>query len=223
MASDPPEVHMASLDTYSYILAADRGAAEAALVAVRYGSPIYNGQFIARADSGISELADLKGKTFARPDPMSSSGWIIPMLTMRAAGINPETDLRGIIDAGGHIAVAAAVYNKDVDAGATYMDARTSLEEDHPDIMDKVVVIKITADIPNDGLQFVPSLPKEMRDKIVNALLEIVATNEGKDALEIALEWNTLEKHDDTFYDIFRQLLRASGLNTEEFRRLTNR
>jgi len=123
---------MASLDTFAYILAADRGAAEAMLVSVRYGSPTYNCQFIARADSGISEVADL------------------------------------------------AVYNKDVDAGATYVDARSSLEKDYSDIMDKVVAIKVMADIPDDELQFIPSLSKKMRDKIVKALFEIVATQREK-------------------------------------------
>ena len=92
LGSDPPEAHMASLATFAYVLAADRGFAEAALVSVRYGSPTYNGQIIVRADSGISRVSGLRGKTFARPDPLSTSGWIIPMLTMRAAGINPDTE-----------------------------------------------------------------------------------------------------------------------------------
>ena len=64
LASDPPEAHMASLATFAYVMAADRGVAEAALVSVRYGSPTYNGQIIAGADTGISSLEDLEGKTF---------------------------------------------------------------------------------------------------------------------------------------------------------------
>ena len=74
LSSDPPEAHMASLATFAYVMAADRGVAEAALVSVRYGSPTYNGQLIVHADSGISKVSDLKGKTFARPDPLSTSG-----------------------------------------------------------------------------------------------------------------------------------------------------
>ena len=216
LGSDPPEAHMASLATFSYILAADRGVAEAALVSVRYGSPTYNGQIIVRADSGISSISGLRGKTFARPDPFSTSGWIIPMLTMRAAGINPDTDLREIVDAGSHDSVVAAVYNGDVDAGATYVDARSRIEEDHPDVMEEVVVIEVTEDIPNDGVQFSPSVPPELRDTIVNALLEIAATEEGKAALKTAYQWTALAVHDDTFYDPFRQVLQASGLNIEE-------
>jgi len=216
MCADPPKAHMASLATFSYVLAADRGCAEAELVSVRYGSPTYNGQLIARADSGITSVADLVGKTFCRPDPLSTSGWIIPMLTMRAEGIIPEEDLAEIVDAGSHDAVVASVYNGDCDAGATYVDARTRIEGDYPDVMGVVSVIAVTADIPNDGVQYVPSFPRELRDKINAALLKIAETEEGQEALDIAYQWSGLEAHDDSFYDPFRQVLDASGMNIEE-------
>lgn len=213
---DPTEAHMASLATFAYVMAADAGIAEAALVSVRFGSPTYNSQFIVRKNSGINSVADLQGKSFARPDPLSTSGWIIPMLTMRAAGIDTETGLSRVIDAGSHEAVIAAVFNGDADAGATYVDARSRVEDDFPTVMDEVVVIAVTVDIPNDGVQFHPSIPREMRDKIVTALLEIAATDEGKDALNEAYQWNDLMKKDDTFYDHFRQVLKASGLSINE-------
>jgi phosphonate transport system substrate-binding protein len=216
MCSDPPEAHMASLATFSYVLAADRGCAEAALIAVRFGSPTYNGQIIARADSGISGIADLAGKTFCRPDPLSTSGWIIPNLTLRAAGINPESDLAEIVDAGSHDAVVAAVYNGDCDAGATYVDARGTIEEDSPDVMDVVTVLEVTADIPNDGVQFSAAMPQELRDQIVDGLLAIAGTEEGVAALETAYSWTDLEAHGDDFYDPFRQVLQASGLSIED-------
>ncbi len=219
LASDPPEAHMASLATFAYVMAADRGVVEAELVSVRFGSPTYNGQIIVRADSGISKVAELGGRTFARPDPLSTSGWIIPMLTMRAAGIDPESDLEEIVDAGSHDSVVAAVYNGDVDAGATYVDARPRIQDDHPDVMEKVVVIEVTADIPNDGVQFSPILPQDLRNKIVDALLEIAETEEGKDALNTAYQWTALERHDDTFYDPFRQVLQASGLSIDELQK----
>lgn len=216
LSAKPPAAHMASLATFAYVLAAERGVAEAALVSVRFGTPTYNGQIIVKKDSGISKIADLKGKSFGRPDPLSTSGWIIPMLTLRAAGVNPDKDLKEVIDAGSHDAVVAAVYNGDVDGGATYVDARTRVEKNFPDVMDKIVVIEVTPDIPNDGVQFVKSMPKEMRATIVKALLEIVKTEEGKNALKTAYQWTDLTEKDDTFYDPFRQVLQAAGLSIKD-------
>lgn len=216
MCSDPPKAQMASLATFAYVLAAERGCAEAALLSVRFGSPTYNGQIFVRADSGITSLDQLAGKTFCRPDPLSTSGWVIPSLMIKAAGVDPNTGLAEVVDAGSHDAVVSAVYNGDCDAGATYIDARTTIEEDYPDVMEQTVVIAIEPDIPNDGVQFASSLPQETRDKIVDGLLAIAATEAGVEALSTAYSWTELTKAEDSFYDSFRQVLQASGVSVED-------
>ena len=174
------------------------------MVAARYGSPTYNGQIIVNADSGVSSIEDLKSKTFCRPDPLSTSGWIIPDLTMRAAGIDPQSDL------------AEIVYASDCDAGATYVDARSTIEEDNPDVLEKVLVIGLTEDIPNDGVQFIAGMDAEMKQTIVDALLAISETEEGQAALDTAYSWAALEVHGDDFYDYSRQVLQAAGLSITE-------
>lgn len=214
MCSDPAEAHIGSLATFAYVMAHERGCANAVLVSVRYGSPVYNGQIIVRADSGITEVSQLAGKVFCRPDPLSTSGWIIPQLDLLAAGVNPDTDLQ-VLDAGSHDAVVAAVYNGECDAGAVYVDARTNLQEEHPDIMEALAILHVSTDIPNDGVQFIPGLDQEIQDQIVQALLDMVETEEGKEALDTAYSWTSLQKIDDSFYDAFRQLLDAAGMDIE--------
>lgn len=216
MCADPVKAHMGSLATFAYILASGKGCAEVGLVSSRFGNAFYNGQIYVRADSGINTIADLKGKTFCRPDPLSTSGWIIPSITLKAAGVDPETDLAQIVDAGSHDAAVAGVYNGDCDAGSSYVDARTRIEGGYPDVMDVIKVIDISVNIPNDGVQFVPSFPAEMRAQIIAALLKIAGTEEGVAALDTAYQWTALEEHDDTFYDPFRQILDAAGINVEE-------
>ncbi|MEE4195774.1 MAG: phosphate/phosphite/phosphonate ABC transporter substrate-binding protein [Anaerolineae bacterium] len=213
LSSDPVKAHMSSLATFAYILAAERGVAEAELVAVRYGSAVYNGQIFVRADSGIESIADLAGKTFCRPDPLSTSGWIIPSITLRAAGIDPDTDLAEVVDAGSHDASVAGVYNGDCDAGSSFVDARSSIEDEYPDVMDKVVVIEISADIPNDGVQYSPAVPREIRDQINDVLVNIANIEGGVEALDAAYEWTELTLRDDSFYDPFRQVLDAAGVD----------
>jgi len=181
------------------------------LVALRNGSAFYQGQIVTRANSGIKSVADLKGKTFARVDPVSTSGWIIPSLLIKAAGLSTETDIK-IIEAGSHPGVITAVYSGQADAGASFVDARANIQKDYPDVMDKVIVLQVSGNIPNDGVQFHPSVPQALRDKVVDALLEIIKTEAGKTAINTAYQWTALEKHDDSFYDQFRQVLQAAGV-----------
>jgi phosphonate transport system substrate-binding protein len=216
MCSEPPQAQMGSLATFAYILAAERGCAEAAMVAERFGSPTYNGQIIVRADSGIDSIDDLAGKSFCRPDPLSTSGWIIPSITLRAAGIDPDTDLGEVVDAGSHDAVVTGVYNGQCDAGSTFVDARTAVEDTLTDVMEAVVVLETSIDIPNDGVQFVPGFPEDKRQQIIDALLAISQTEEGQAALETSYEWDALVEQGDAFYDPFRQVLDAAGVNVEE-------
>ncbi|HSG43220.1 MAG TPA: PhnD/SsuA/transferrin family substrate-binding protein, partial [Anaerolineales bacterium] len=111
-----------------------------------------------------------------------------------------------------HDAAVLGVYNGECDAGASFVDARTLIEGDYPDVMEKVNIVEISIDIPNDGVQFVNSLDGEMKQQIVDALLEIAGTEAGVDALNGAYQWTGLEAHGNEFYDPFRQLLDAAGI-----------
>ena len=215
LCSDPPKAQMGSLATFALITAADRGCATPALVAARRGSLTYTGQIIAGADTGINSLADIKGKTFCATEPTSTSGWIIPSVMLRAAGLNLDTDI-SVTYAGGHDAAVLGVYNGECEAGASFVDARTLIEGDHPDVMDKVKVIEVSIDIPNDGVQFVNSFDPEMKKQIVDALVAIAGTDAGAEALNAAYQWTGLEPHGNEFYDPFRQLLDAAGIKAAD-------
>jgi len=204
------------LNTFGYILAHEKYGVEVALATSRFGTTTYKGQIITRNDSGITDLAGLKGKTFCRPDPLSTSGWIIPSITLAANGIDPEADIE-VTDVGSHNNVVTAVYNGECDAGATFVDARGSVEEDIPDVKDVVVVITESSDIPNDTVSFAADVPAEVRDNVVSALVDIAGSEDGLAALEQLYEIAGLEPVDDSFYDAFRADLDASGFSVEDF------
>jgi len=210
------KAHIGWLNTFNYILAHEKYGVDVALVTQRYGATTYKGQIIVRADSGITSLADLKGKVMCWVDPNSTSGYIIPRITLKANGIDPDKDFAKTVEAGSHNNVVTQVYNGDCDAGATYADARSSVEKDLPDVKEKVVVLATTADIPNDNVAFTKDFPADMRDKIVTALLEIAGTDEGKAALNTLYSIEGLQKADDTFYDAFRADLSKAGINIED-------
>ena len=216
LCQEPAKAQMASLATFSYILASEKGCAQTALVSTRYGAAYYNGQFIVSADSEAESIEDLAGASWCIPDAFSTSGAIIPTIMLQGVGIEPDTDLGEVVEAGSHEAAAAGVYNGDCDFATTYVDARTRIEEEYPDILETTKVIAFEPDIPNDGIQFVTGFPEETKAILVQAILDLFETEEGIAAMDEAYQWEGMEEHDDTFYDPFRQILDAAGVSAEE-------
>jgi phosphonate transport system substrate-binding protein len=209
------QAHIGWLNTFNYILANEKYDVDVGLVTERFGSTTYVGQLNVRADSGITTLEDLKGKVMCWVDPNSTSGYIIPRIMLQANGIDPDTDFAQTVEAGSHNNVITAVYNGDCDVGASYDDARSSIEEDFPDVKDVVVVLATTTEIPNDSVAFYKDFPADTREQVVNALLEISGSEEGQAALETLYSIEALVKADDTFYDAFRADLSKAGIDIE--------
>jgi phosphonate transport system substrate-binding protein len=208
------EAEIGALNTFSYILAKERGCAEVGVVSVRRGSVSYQGQIVAAADSGIAELSDITSETvFCRPDPLSTSGWIIPSIAMRAAGV--DVDALQVVDSGGHDGVITAVYNGECQAGASFVDARSAIADASPDVNDKVLVIGVSAPIPNDTLSFANTVPGPMRYLLVEALLDIAYNAENAALLEAVYNWTGLAPAADAFFDDFREQLDAAGVDVE--------
>lgn len=204
--------HVAWLPTLSYILAHEKYGAEPILVVGRYGTTTYASQIITRVGGGVATLADLKGKTFCRPDALSTSGWVVPSVMLQAEGV-AEADLGKVVDAGGHDGVVTAVYKGDCDAGATFVDARGEVEDQYPDVKRVIEVVATSADIPNDNVSVAADLPDDVVAKIKDGLVAIGQTPEGAEALKTVYGVETLEPADDTFYDAFRVTLDKAGID----------
>jgi phosphonate transport system substrate-binding protein len=220
------------LNTFSVLLADAKYGIDPALATVRKYAvnemspdkelkdsmqPFYRGQFFTKADSGITKLEDLKGKNFCFVDPNSTSGFIIPNIVLKAAGIDYEAGDMTATFAGSHPNVGVAVYNGDCDAGVTYIDIRTDqaakLFETYPDIMEKLVVFYDTLPIPNDGIQFVPNFDPELRAKIVAAFLKLSEDEDGKKLLKDLYSINGLIEIEPDFYDDFAKTMLDAGVD----------
>ena len=104
----------------------------------------FTSHFIATADSGISKLADLKGRTFAFGSPSSTSGHLMPRYFLQQAGIDPERDFKRIAFSGAHDATAAYVESGRVDAGVLNASVWDRLVEQKKVDVAKVKVFSTT-------------------------------------------------------------------------------
>jgi phosphonate transport system substrate-binding protein len=95
------------------------------------GSYTYYSIGIARADSGITGLDGLQGKVFGFGDPNSTSGYLIPLVEIPAAGYSMTAGeyFGDVVFTGGHEQTIVAVANGDIDAGVTWADGLGAWED----------------------------------------------------------------------------------------------
>ncbi|MDD3050076.1 MAG: phosphate/phosphite/phosphonate ABC transporter substrate-binding protein [Candidatus Cloacimonetes bacterium] len=215
------EADIAWLPTFAYIMAHDINGAEVELTTVRNGLKSYKGQFISRVDSGINEINDINDKIIAYTDAASTSGYIYPSAILKQNNIEPKR----YIFAGGHPQAIIAVYEKNADVACTFwspehegipQDARKYVMETYPDIFTATKVIGFTDWIPNDTVTFRKEFPKDMKDKIVNAILDISLTEEGKAVFSDLYSVDGFTKSSDADYEVVRKALRSLGLEANQ-------
>ncbi|MCG0239267.1 MAG: phosphate/phosphite/phosphonate ABC transporter substrate-binding protein [Firmicutes bacterium] len=212
------QVDVGFLNPLGYVLAHSENGTEVLLKTVRRGSVTYNAQIVVRADSGIKSLADLRGKRFAFVDPASTSGYLYPVYyLMKNAGLKTVDEFFSEIQfLTSHDNVIKAVYNGDFDAGATFEDARTRVEKELPDVMEKVVVLAKVEGIPNDTISVRQGLPAELVAKIKDAFLKYAQTEEGKQVLFdlYQIDGFAEAKHED--YQPIEEVARAMNIDLRE-------
>lgn len=90
------------------------------------GSYTYHSIGFARADSGITSLDDMEGKTFAFADINSASGYLIPKVELPQEGFSmDEGEFFGrIVFSGGHEQSLIGVVNGDFDGAVAWADGQ---------------------------------------------------------------------------------------------------
>ncbi|QRM19430.1 PhnD/SsuA/transferrin family substrate-binding protein [Dechloromonas sp. TW-R-39-2] len=103
----------------NYVLARERKAPVRLLVMESHqGDTFFEGAIFTRSDSGVTSMADIKGKRFAFGEQTSTTGAYLAQAALVQAGIK-ASDLGGFEYLGRHDKVALAVAAGTFDVGAT--------------------------------------------------------------------------------------------------------
>ncbi|MES2802693.1 MAG: phosphate/phosphite/phosphonate ABC transporter substrate-binding protein [Bdellovibrionota bacterium] len=212
----------AIINTFGYILANEKYGVQARLKLMNRGRDEYYGQIIARAD-GPKSIKELNGKKFAFVDPASTSGYLLPLRLFKHENVK----LKEFMFAGKHDTVVRAVYQKQVDAGATFYtppdddgtpkDARWILRTEYPDVYEKIKILKLTGPIPNDPVVFRKDIPEEVKQKFADALIKYIKTDEGKTVLLGMYHITDFKAASDKDYDLVRGYLKDLGQTAQGF------
>lgn len=204
-------VDIGSFSPFAYVDAAKGGKIRIIAQSIIEGSATYRGIIVARKDSGLKSIADLKGKRFAFVDPKSASGYVYPRAMLIEKGIDPESYFRETIFAGNHDKVIAAVLEGRMDAGAIY-DGALGVAQRSGVPIENLMTLASSDPIPHDAIAVRIGLNQELAKRIQRALIGLDKTEAGRKV--IANSKKKLTGHmvaDDSVFDVVRRTAKIAG------------
>ncbi len=166
------------------------------------GKDKFRGIIIARPDSGITNIADLKGKRVMIVGKTSAGGFLSQKLSFQKMGLDVNRDC-ALTEATANRQenVIIAVSIGDVDAGFIRESALHKADEFiNPG---SVTTITETAWLPNWALSVSRNIPENKKNAIKTALLKL----KKEDPVMQAMELDGFESATDSDYDVIRQLI----------------
>jgi phosphonate transport system substrate-binding protein len=166
---------------YAAVYLQDPEAVEPFLTNVQTdGGTGYYAIMLARKDSGMTTLADMKGKKLGYADPDSTSGYLVPVVSLpNDVGMPIEEFFGETGFGGGHENLVLAVLDGKFDAGTTWGSGvgefsegytsgniRSMVDKGMLDMEDVVELWKSPL-IPNGPLVMRKGLSQEMKDKVI--------------------------------------------------------
>lgn len=204
------KLDVAYLGPFSYVLATSVADVEAFSVAVtkKTGQSAYKSVILARKDSGIHSLADLKGHTFAFVDPSSASGHLFPKAGLEQAGFAPDTLFKRVIFSGSHDASILAVENNKVDAAAVADRIFASAVAKGVVKLDDFEIVWSSKPIPESPMVWRKALDPELKKKVADALASIKDVPWGDQGV-----LNGFQPTTDASYDVVRDTAKVLDLD----------
>ncbi|MCC7425679.1 MAG: phosphate/phosphite/phosphonate ABC transporter substrate-binding protein [Alphaproteobacteria bacterium] len=174
------QVDLAWMGPWGYVLARERGGAEAIATVKYQGKPTYHAIIIARQGISLPRFPeDARGLSISFADAGSTSGWLIPHHWFATRGIDPRTYFR-YRDGSSHAANVMAVATGQVDLATDFdrnLDAMIAAGRVRRDQMQ---VVWRSDPLPNDALAVRRDLDPAQARRISEAVLAIDESAAGR-------------------------------------------
>ncbi len=211
-------LEVAFLSAASYVMAKNEANVKVILRAQRGKDPFYYSVIFTRKDNGIKNLSELKGKSFAFGDNLSTAGYIYPLKMFKDQGIDPESDFENTIFSGSHDATVLAVANKKVTAGATYSNDPEGNDSAwkhilKPEQVNDIQVLAVSDPIPSDNICVAENVSEEIQNKLRQFFLNLSKDPEGLALIQDLYHIDRFVEAEDADYAGIRKAFTESGID----------
>lgn len=143
-------------------------------------------------------------------DAASASGYYYPATQLQqVADLDPLA--LNVQFAGGHPNSVLSVARGDFPVGVSFDDARTEVTGENADIGTQVTVFAFSEEIPNDGVAVRGDLSDDLKQRIADAMVAVIGTEEGAQKFKDVYNIDDLVPADLEALDVARQVAANFG------------
>ncbi len=196
-------VDMAFICTGSYIEASDR--MDILVAPVVDGEPRYQAYIITNVNSGIQEFKDLKGRSFAFTDPLSTAGRVYPLKRIMDLGGDTTTFFKNTVYSSSHD-TSIQMVSRNLIAGAAISSLIYHyLEKTQPELISNLRIIDQSESFGSPPIVTSLLLAPEKKQQIRQLFLEMHHDPQGREILD-KLMVDQFILVGDTLYDSLRTM-----------------
>jgi eukaryotic-like serine/threonine-protein kinase len=201
------EIDLAAVPPYLFVETKQRDA-RVGLIATKLveGSSGNDSILYVGEGTGISTLAELRGKRMCFPDTKSTTGYLFPRLALKKAGVNPDRDIISH-NSGSHMQAMRDLVGGVCDAAATYSGGYLAADRSGVPVA-RARQLAVLGRSPHDAMTVRSGMAETERAAVKAALLSFTPENGGKDGRVERISGFAEARNAD--YDAVREALDAS-------------
>lgn len=208
------QAHIAYLDPSAYCEAKKRYKVVPVAKAILDGASTYKSVIVARKDSPVNKIVEVKGKRLALGNIWSSSSYLIPAVMFKEVGIGLK-EFRAVDYLEHEDRIALSVLSNKHEVGG--LSERVAIKY----IPDGLKIIKTSEAIPQYSVCAYSGLPEELRNKIKQALISLTIRN-NPEVIKAMKDINGFSSAEDRDFDVVRVMIKnLTGKNYLEYGRNT--
>lgn len=174
-------------------------------VPVCHGEKVYYSYFITAQESGLKSFEDLRGKTFAFTDPLSNSGYMVPVYYLARRGETPEGYFEKTFFTHSHDNAIQAVANGLADGAAVDSLIFEFMRVQNPELTARIRIIDKSPPYGNPPVVVPPSTDPTIKLMLKKIFLSVHEDPQGKKILE-NLRIDRFVEGNDADYDMVLKL-----------------
>ncbi|MGC8827391.1 MAG: phosphate/phosphite/phosphonate ABC transporter substrate-binding protein [Anaerolineae bacterium] len=177
------QIDFAFVCTGAYVRGEREFGMEVLAVSVVGGSTTYRSYIIVPAESPAADPAGLRGKTFAFTDPLSLTGYIVPLMLFHSLGIQPEEFFQRTLFTYSHDNSIRAVAERWVDGAAVDSVIYDTMVQEDARSATATKIIWQSEPFGAPPVVVHPNLDPNLKERIRQVLLNMGDHPDGRAAL----------------------------------------